>query len=148
MTNETVTHEILLLTHGGWGSTLVEKLTMIIGEVKGVSEIALNPLDSSEDFLQKVECKVKKMPANSLIITDIAGGTTSNVALMLSHKYKIQILSGLNSMMIIESVMRQNQPFTEESVRKIREAALLSCQHLKLPVKEEQNSGENTIGTR
>ncbi|PTY79366.1 hypothetical protein B5V89_06185 [Heyndrickxia sporothermodurans] len=126
-------HEILLLTHGGWGSTLVEKLSMIIGTVKGVSEIALTPLDSSEDFLQKVEGKLKEMPIDSLIITDIAGGTTSNVALSLSQKYNIQILSGLNSMMLIEAVMRQNQPFTEESVKEIKEAALLSCQHLKLP---------------
>lgn len=133
MPNETVRHEILLLTHGGWGSTLVEKLAMIIGKVEGVSEVALNPLDSSEDFLQKVECKVMEMPKHSLIITDIAGGTTSNVALSLSQKYQFQILSGLNSMMLIEAVMRQNQPFTEESVGEIREAALLSCQHLKLP---------------
>jgi len=29
--------------------------------------------------------------------------------------------------------MRQNRPFTEESVKEIREAALMSCQHLKLP---------------
>lgn len=131
-------HEILLLTHGGWGSTLVEKLAMIIGTVKGVSEVALTPVDSSEDFLQKVENKLKEMPIHSLIITDIAGGTTSNVALRLSQKYKIQILSGLNSMMLIEAVMRQNQPFTEESVKEIKEAALLSCQHLKLPIRMDK----------
>lgn len=126
-------HEILLLTHGGWGANLAEKITMIIGQIKGVSEIALNPSDTPEDFLQRVEYKVREMPINSLIITDIAGGTTSNVALRISQKYEIQILSGLNSMMLIESVMRQNQPFTDESVKEIREAALMSCQHLKLP---------------
>lgn len=132
-------HEILLLTHGGWGAALAEKLTMIIGQIKGVSEIALNPSDTSEDFLQRVEHKVKEMPINSLIITDIAGGTTSNVALSLTQKYKIQILSGLNSMMLIEAVMRQNQPFTEEIVKEIREAALMSCQHLKLPITNSVN---------
>jgi D-glucosaminate-specific PTS system IIA component len=132
--NEFGVYEILLLTHGGWGKTLTEKLEMIIGNIKGVSEIALNPGESSEEFLEKVENKVKEMPENSLIITDIAGGTTSNVALQLSQKYKIEILSGLNSMMLIEAVMRQNQPFTEESVKEIKESALMSCQHLKLPI--------------
>jgi D-glucosaminate PTS system EIIA component len=133
MASESKKYEILLLTHGGWGEALTEKLEMIIGKVTGVSEIALNPTDSSDDFLEKIEEKVKEMPNHSLIITDIAGGTTSNVALSLSRKYNIQILSGLNSMMLIEAVMRQNGPFTEESVKEIREAALMSCQHLKLP---------------
>ncbi|MFK9094363.1 PTS sugar transporter subunit IIA [Bacillus salipaludis] len=133
MPNESEKHEILLLTHGGWGEALTEKLEMIIGKITGVSEIALNPADTSEDFLEKIEEKVKEMPINSLIITDIPGGTTSNVALNLSRKYNIQILSGLNSMMLIEAVMRQNRPFSEESVKEIREAALMSCQHLKLP---------------
>ncbi|GGP10194.1 PTS sugar transporter subunit IIA [Oceanobacillus neutriphilus] len=127
------TYEILLLTHGGWGMTLKEKLTMIIGKIHGVSEVALEPSDTTETFLQKVKEKVTKMPADSLILTDIAGGTTSNIALTFSKDYQINILSGLNSMMLMEAIMRQNQPFTTESVAQIREAALLSCQHLQLP---------------
>ncbi|WP_206207800.1 PTS sugar transporter subunit IIA [Virgibacillus profundi] len=132
-------HEILLLTHGGWGETLAKTLTMIIGQIEGVSEIALNPSDSPEDFFQKVECKVKKMPTNSLIITDIAGGTTSNVALKLSQNYNINILSGLSSIMLIEAVMRQNRPFTEESLNEIKEATLMNCQHLKVPKSNPAN---------
>lgn len=133
MPEELKKHEILLLTHGGWGETLKDKLSMIIGKIEGVTEIALNPMDTSGDFLEKVENKVKTLSDHSLIITDIAGGTTSNIALRLSQKYKVQILTGLNSMMLIEAIMRQNQPFTEESVKEIREAAIMSCQYLQLP---------------
>ncbi|MFD1446796.1 PTS sugar transporter subunit IIA [Oceanobacillus profundus] len=133
MSNESYQSEILLLTHGGWGETLMDKLTMIIGQIKGVSEIALNPSDTPEDFLKKVEQKIKKMPANSLIITDIAGGTTSNAALKLSQKYKIHILSGLSAIMLIEAIIRQNRPFTDESIKEINEAAIMNCQHLKVP---------------
>lgn len=133
MPNESHKSEILLLTHGGWGETLINKLTMIIGQIKGVSEIALNPSDTPEYFLQKVEQKVIKMPANSLIITDIVGGTTSNIALKLSQEYKINILSGLSAIMLIEAIMRQNNPFTDESIKEIKEAAIMNCQHLKVP---------------
>lgn len=73
------------------------------------------------------------MPANSLIITDIAGGTTSNAALKLSQKYKIHILSGLSAIMLIEAIIRQNRPFTDESIKEINEAAIMNCQHLKVP---------------
>lgn len=137
MPNECKKSEILLLTHGGWGETLKEKLAMIIGNVEGVSEIALNPVDTSDEFLAKVENKLKIMPENSLIITDIFGGTTSNAALRMSQKYKVHILTGLNSIMLIEAIMRRDLPFTEESVNEIREAAVMNCQHLKLPQKNE-----------
>lgn len=137
MHNESKQYEILLLTHGGWGEVLKNKLAMIIGKIEGVNEIALNPVDTSDEFLQRVENKVKMMPENSLIITDILGGTTSNIALRLSQKYKIQILTGLNAIMLIEAIMRQKQPFTEESVNEIREAAIMNCQHLKVPQTEE-----------
>ena len=73
------------------------------------------------------------MSANSLIITDIAGGTTSNAALKLSQKYKIHILSGLSAIMLIEAIIRQNRPFTDESIKEINEAAIMNCQHLKVP---------------
>ncbi|AIF44532.1 PTS sugar transporter subunit IIA [Virgibacillus sp. SK37] len=132
MIDKTIKHEILLLTHGGWGETLADTLTMIIGQIEGVSEIPLNPEDTLEGFLEKVERKVKEMPSNSLIITDISGGTTSNVALKLSQNYDIKILSGLSSIMLIEAIMRQDHPFTDESVNEIKEAALMNCQHLKI----------------
>lgn len=133
MPNKTYKSEILLLTHGGWGETLTNKLTMIIGQIESVSEIALNPSDTPEDYLQRVEQKIEKMPDNSLIITDIAGGTTTNTALRLSQKYKVHILSGLSAIMLMEAIMRQSKPFTEESIIEINEAAIMNCQYLKVP---------------
>ncbi|HCR0876129.1 TPA: PTS fructose transporter subunit IIA, partial [Klebsiella aerogenes] len=35
--------QILLLTHGGWGTQLCDSLRMVTGEIAGVSEIALMP---------------------------------------------------------------------------------------------------------
>lgn len=128
-------YEILLLTHGGWGETLRRTLEMIVGPIDGVKEVALEKKDTPETFYNKVEIEVKKMPNNSLIITDIVGGTTSNVALMVSRNYKIHILSGLSSIMLIEAVTRQNETLTEEAIDEIKTAALMNCQCLELPQK-------------
>ena len=38
--------EILLLTHGGWGLQLCNSLRMVMGEIEGVTEIALMPVDT------------------------------------------------------------------------------------------------------
>ncbi|HIF8208341.1 TPA: PTS sugar transporter subunit IIA, partial [Escherichia coli] len=46
---------ILLLTHGGWGQPLCNSLRMVTGEIKGVTEIALMPVDTLGEFYQRVE---------------------------------------------------------------------------------------------
>lgn len=124
--------EILLLTHGGWGQVLTEKLTMIVGPVEGVTEISLESTDSPESYMKRVEKKLNKMPSDCLVITDIAGGTPSNVALQLSRKFNIHILSGLNSIMLIEAIMKKEEPFTNEIVNEIKNAAIENCKHLKI----------------
>lgn len=96
--------EILLLTHGGWGTKLVHSLKMIVGEIEGVYEIALTPVDTFEEFYQRVKSKLKDMPEDSLIITDIFGGTTSNVAARLSLDFKVNVISGLNAPMLLEAI--------------------------------------------
>src|SRR5699024_1453222 len=124
--------EILVLAHGGWGKVLAEKISMIIGPVEGVTEIALNSSDSPENYMEKVEKKLSHMPDNCLIITDIAGGTPSNVALQLSRKFKVHILSGLNSIMLIEAIMNKDIPFTSEIVEEIKSASIENCKYLKI----------------
>ena len=70
--------QILLLTHGGWGQQLCNSLCMVTGEITGVTEIALMPVDTLGEFYQRVEAVVKTLPEGSLILTDFIGGTTSN----------------------------------------------------------------------
>ena len=43
--------QILLLTHGGWGQQLCNSLCMVTGEIKGVTEIALMPVDTLGEFI-------------------------------------------------------------------------------------------------
>lgn len=45
-----------------------------------------------------------------LILTDVKGGTPSNVALRLSKDYDLLIVSGLCTSLLLESVMKQSGP--------------------------------------
>lgn len=97
--------QILLLTHGGWGTQLCDSLRMVTGEIAGVSEIALMPVDTLGEFYQRVEAAVQAMPAGSLILTDFLGGTTSNVAARLSADYPIAVVCGLNASLLLEALI-------------------------------------------
>lgn len=71
--------QVLLLTHGGWGMGLVESTKMIIGAVDFVHEIPLTPEVTFSEYYLEVKNYVEKVPSNSIILTDLFGGTTTNV---------------------------------------------------------------------
>jgi D-glucosaminate-specific PTS system IIA component len=127
--------EILLLTHGGWGTKLVDSLKMIVGEIQGVYEIALSPMDTFEEFYQKVKAKIQSMPENSLIITDIFGGTTSNVAARLSVDFKINVISGLSAPILLEAITTREYGDFTNIADKLVNAGRESCRNLTMELK-------------
>ena len=122
--------EILLLTHGDWGKYIIEAGKMIVGNVDRVSQISLNPADTFEEFYEKVEKKVSEMKEGSLIITDIFGGTTTNVAAKLSLSYKINIISGLNAPLLFEALLNIDSINEDSVLDSIVEEGRDSCKNI------------------
>ena len=122
--------EILLLTHGDWGKYIIEAGKMIVGNVDRVSQISLNPADTFEEFYEKVEKKVSEMKEGSLIITDIFGGTTTNVAAKLSLSYNINIISGLNAPLLFEALLNIDSINEDKVLDGIVEEGKDSCKNI------------------
>lgn len=95
--------QILLLTHGGWGMALVESLKMIMGSVDFVHEIPLTPEVTFSEYYAKVDEFAAKMPEKSLILTDVFGGTTTNVGAKIGRDRNLKVISGLNAPLMIEA---------------------------------------------
>ena len=122
--------EILLLTHGDWGKYIIDAGKMIVGNLDRVSQISLNPADTFEEFYEKVENKVSEMKEGSLIITDIFGGTTTNVAAKLSLSYKINIISGLNAPLLFEALLNIDSINEDSVLDSIVEEGRDSCKNI------------------
>ena len=128
--------QILLLTHGGWGSALVDGVRMILGSVDFVKEIALKPEMTLPEYMGMVTEEVKQLPEGSVIMTDVFGGTTTNVAAKLGREYQIKVFSGLNAPMLLtacsdiafsgsldnESVLEAGQNAVKDVVEEIMQA--------------------------
>lgn len=134
-----VKQPILILTHNGWGLELLKSVQMIVGEISNVHEVALNAEDSLPEYLERVKTQIEQLEwqENLLILTDIKGGTPSNVALSLSKDYKVVAISGLCASMLLEAVMKQETGgFTRGIAQEIHKAVVDSCQLLELPIKQ------------
>lgn len=127
---------ILILTHNGWGQALIKSVRMIVGEIKDVYEVPLQAEDSLADYIARVKEQIDQLQWSKhlLILTDIKGGTPSNVALRISKDYQVIAISGLCASMLLEAVMKQEEGgFTRELAQEIQTAVVESCQVLELP---------------
>ena len=95
--------KILLLTHGGWGESLAESLRMILGAIDCVHEIAHNPSYTLPEYMGKVREYVDTISPDSLILTDLFGGTPSNVAAAIGNQTGVKVFCGLNAPMLLEA---------------------------------------------
>lgn len=95
--------KILLLTHGGWGMSLVKAVTMILGEVHVCEEIPLKAEYTFQEYYDLVNESTSKMAEGSLILTDLIGGSTTNVAARIGYEKNIKVITGLNAPLLIEA---------------------------------------------
>ena len=70
------------------------------------------------------------MKDGSLIITDIFGGTTTNVAAKLSMTYKINIISGLSAPLLFEALLNVESIDQESTLDSIVEEGKDSCKNI------------------
>lgn len=129
-------NKIILLTHGRWGNALIKSMGMLIGKTENIFDIPLEPNFTLEQYVEMVEKKSEPVDSNTLVLTDIPGGTTSNVALKLTQKYEWRVISGVNALMLIEAIMDQNKALSDEVIRNILDAGKNSQKELKISIKK------------
>ncbi|BES66664.1 PTS sugar transporter subunit IIA [Gottschalkiaceae bacterium SANA] len=119
--------KILLLTHGEWGQALINSVRMIMGETDGVVAIPLMPEETLTDYYQKVRGELDVNP-RALVITDLFGGTPSNVAARLSQDFPIQVIAGLNAPMLMDAIMTRTLAIDDaDRSARIVETGSTSC---------------------
>ena len=119
--------KILILTHGYWGKYLIESAKMIVGDTSNLESIALLPQDTLEEYEKKVKKKVEENRNNVIFLTDIAGGTTTNVAIKLAYPLNLKVLSGLSAPLLFEVINANSELEKDETIQEIIYEARENC---------------------
>jgi PTS system mannose-specific IIA component len=88
----------------------------IVGTVEGMEPISIDPSDPIEEVEKRIKKGIKKVDAGKgvLILTDMFGGTPSNISLSFQEKGKVEIVTGVNLPMLIKlSTLREEQTLDE-----------------------------------
>ncbi|MEM8964725.1 MAG: PTS sugar transporter subunit IIA [Acidobacteriota bacterium] len=94
---------ILILTHGGLASELLASARVIAGELPSFLALPLDWGDDPDQARVKVSRALDDLDQGDgvLVLTDIFGGTPSNVALSLQDQYQIEVVAGVNLPMLV-----------------------------------------------
>jgi PTS system mannose-specific IIA component len=94
----------LIVTHGRLAIELLNAAEMIVGEVHHITAVSLGWHDDvgmATNMIEKALDRVKS-PAGVLILTDMFGGTPTNIASTFLDQDKVEVVTGVNLPMIIK----------------------------------------------
>nr|WP_300326163.1 PTS sugar transporter subunit IIA [uncultured Anaerostipes sp.] len=114
---------LIVATHGNTGLELVKSAEMFSGPLDHCKTWALNPGDDIEDGEKILEEYVDQLDEGDgvLIMTDLFGGTPSNLTLKISMRKNVGILTGVNLPMLIQFVSERETQTLDQLVKECME---------------------------
>jgi PTS system mannose-specific IIA component len=107
---------VVIVTHAALADEFLMATQQIVGAVEGIEPISIDPADPIEEVEARIKKGIKKvdMGRGVLILTDMFGGTPSNISLSFQEKGKVEIVTGINLPMLIKlSTMREDKTLDE-----------------------------------
>ena len=95
---------LVLVTHGRLADEFVSALEHVVGPQDAIRTVCMFPEDDIEETRQTIEKAVKKVDQGNgvILLTDMFGGTPSNLAISLSESGKTEALAGINLPMLVK----------------------------------------------
>jgi len=113
----------VVVTHENLAKELLNAATMIIGAPKNIAAVCIGWHEDVEDAKQEIRNAIKKVDtgAGVLVMTDMFGGTPSNLCLSFLSENQVEVVTGVNLPMLIKFCGLQEEIGLEQVAEKIKE---------------------------
>lgn len=94
---------MILVTHGKLAEEFVHAMEHVVGRQDAVATVCIGPNDDMEARRREIADAVKAVDSGKgvVILTDLFGGTPSNLAISLMQAGKVEVIVGINLPMLI-----------------------------------------------
>ncbi len=94
---------VLITTHGNLGQEFIKAVELIKGDLKGVLHLSMDQTKGVEELKKEIATALKKLDQGQgvLILTDLFGGTPSNISLSFLKEGKVEVVTGVNLPMLL-----------------------------------------------
>ena len=104
---------MVLVTHGRLAAEFVSALEHVVGPQDRVRAVCIGPDDDMEQRRHDILVNVSDVDdgAGVVVLTDMFGGTTSNLAISIMDQAKVEVIAGVNLPMLIKlASVRGHEP--------------------------------------
>ena len=114
---------IVLVTHGNLAREFLSALEHVVGPQQGVAAVCIGPEDDMERRRAEILESARSCDTGDgvIVLTDMFGGTPSNLAISIMEQARIEVLAGVNLPMLVKLASVRNRPIGE-AVRMAQEA--------------------------
>jgi len=94
---------LVLVTHGRLASEFIVAMEHVVGPQQQIAAICIGPDDDMEERRSQIAQAIRAVDKGGgvIILTDLFGGTPSNLAISLMKSDKIEVIAGVNLPMLI-----------------------------------------------
>ena len=94
---------MILVTHGHLAEEFVRAMEHVVGRQDAVATICIGPNDDVEARRREIAEAIKAVDSGegAVILTDLFGGTPSNLAISLLQAGRVEVIAGINLPMLI-----------------------------------------------
>ena len=107
---------LVLVTHGHLAQELASALEHVVGPQKYLETVCIGPEDDIENRRNEILKKTLEIDQGYgvILLTDMFGGTPSNLAISIMDKAHVEVIAGVNLPMLIKlASVRQTKPLSD-----------------------------------
>ena len=94
---------MILVTHGRLADHFIDAMEHVVGKQEGVATICIGPNDDMGQRRADIADAIRTVDQGqgAIILTDLFGGTPSNLAISLLDTGRVEVIAGINLPMLI-----------------------------------------------
>ncbi len=115
---------LILVTHGDLAQQFVVAMEHVVGLQKQIVTVCIGPHDNMEDRRREIAEAIKTVNdgRGAIILTDLFGGTPSNLAISLLDPGRVEVIAGVNLPMLIRLDSARKVMTVREAVTAAKDA--------------------------
>ena len=119
---------LLIVTHSDLGKEFLNAAEFIVGRLDAADAVSITQTADSEQIRKMIEEKVSILDKGEgvLILTDMFGGTPSNISLSFLKEEMVEVLTGVNLPMVIAIAQNRAEMDLSKLAQVAQEAGKMS----------------------
>ncbi|MDD4556071.1 MAG: PTS sugar transporter subunit IIA [Alphaproteobacteria bacterium] len=115
---------LVLVTHGNLATEFVSAMQHVVGKQPQVASVCIGPEDNMEERRNEILKKAQETDSGrgTIVLTDMFGGTPSNLAISIMDRANVEVIAGINLPMLIKLASLRKDKSLKEAVDGAQEA--------------------------